>query len=37
VSAFDSNKGFIMNWFQQALESGAFEEQADESDPDRTL
>lgn len=27
VAAFEANKGFIMSWFRQALESGALEEQ----------
>jgi hypothetical protein len=27
VAAFDANKGFIMSWFKEAIESGAFEEQ----------
>jgi hypothetical protein len=28
VAAFDANKAFIMEWFQHALDSGAFDEQA---------
>jgi len=27
VAAFDANKGFIMQWFREAITSGAFEEQ----------
>lgn len=27
VAAFDANRGFIMNWFHDALETGKFEEQ----------
>ena len=32
VTAFDANKGLIMEWFQNALVTGAFEERQDDSD-----
>ncbi|KAK0107245.1 hypothetical protein ONS95_003946 [Cadophora gregata] len=32
VMAFDANKSFIMDWFQTAIQSGAFEEQTIASD-----
>ena len=28
IAAFDANKGFILQWFQAAMEAGAFEEQS---------
>jgi hypothetical protein len=31
IAAFDANKEFIMSWFHQALETGAFEEQDPQS------
>lgn len=34
VGAFDANKGFIMNWFHEALETGKFEEQNQECTDD---
>jgi hypothetical protein len=32
VAAFDTNKGFILEWFRNAVSTGAFEEQASEDD-----
>ncbi|KAE8447621.1 hypothetical protein EG329_010592 [Mollisiaceae sp. DMI_Dod_QoI] len=32
VAAFDANKGFILQWFQEAVETGAFEEQERDND-----
>ncbi|KAF4624010.1 hypothetical protein G7Y89_g14163 [Cudoniella acicularis] len=32
VEAFDSNRGFIMQWFREALERGDFQDERDESD-----
>ena len=32
VAAFNANKGFILEWFQDALESGAFDEDPPDGD-----